>query len=470
MMNRQREILGAMILDPTLADHPDLQPKLFSSGFERLTFEAILELRQSGSTVDLAELARSEKLREIDGILSMLSTLLDGQHRLKKKVFDEKLTTMIRNQLALKFLNVTKKADAEILKKIDPKLEPVEKAARKYITELDKLVPQKPVGHETLELFLQRQFPERRTLIDPILGLDEITMLHGRPKIGKSLLSLQLAHSIMTGEDWLGFRVYPPVRPTLIIQSEVRPSIMQERIKKVFSNSKSLKKIIVPTIEEKILLDQKHGQNIVAQLIKDIDPSLIIVDPYAEFFTKTETALKESKPFFDFFKDQLKQHSFSLFFIHHDAKSTEDKLGGQKALGETAISGSTDGNWNIERIINADLSPVEFNRTARISFESRNWQSLKPIDIRLSDQLHFETITLQKSSVTEWDIVEEIESAGGQIAQSELIKKFSSVKMFYKAKSKAEKMGLIDSAKLSEIRGSPVMLMLKTDGTGNVGE
>ena len=82
-MNRQKEILGAMILDPTLADHPDLKPSLFSSGFERSVFEAIQEFRQNGSTVDLPELARCVKLRQIDGVASQLSGLLDGQPKIK---------------------------------------------------------------------------------------------------------------------------------------------------------------------------------------------------------------------------------------------------------------------------------------------------------------------------------------------------------------------------------------------------
>ena len=81
-MNRQKEILGAILKDEIegnqgLADNPLLTSKLFSSGFERLTFDAIQELRENGASVDLEELARSEKLREIDGIFSMLSSLLD---------------------------------------------------------------------------------------------------------------------------------------------------------------------------------------------------------------------------------------------------------------------------------------------------------------------------------------------------------------------------------------------------------
>jgi len=60
----------------------------------------------------------------------------------------------------------------------------------------------------------------------------------------------------------------------------------------------------------------------------------------------------------------------------------------------------------------------------------------------------------------EWDIIEEIENAGGQIEQKELIKKYRSTKMFYRARDKALDMELIDEIRL-ETKGNPRLLMLK---------
>ena len=217
-MNRQKEILGAILKDEIegnqgLADNPLLTSKLFSSGFERLTFDAIQELRENGASVDLEELARSEKLREIDGIFSMLSALLDGQHKLKKDVFDQKLTAMAKNQILLPLVNESKKAEHEILKRVDPSLDSFEKKLRKAVTELDKLGHKKEVHFESLDFFLSCDIPPRETLIDPILGRQEKTMIHAAPKFGKTALALQLACCGAEGRDWLGFKVKKKFTP-----------------------------------------------------------------------------------------------------------------------------------------------------------------------------------------------------------------------------------------------------------------
>jgi len=334
------------------------------------------------------------------------------------------------------------------------------------IKNLDSLADGKKPQVETLKEFLSRDLPKRQILIDPIFGLQEMTMIHGRPKIGKSLLTLQLSRCLITGEDWLGFKVYKLDRPILVIQVEISQNLMQERVKKIFGDVAATEKIIIPSQNRNIFFDQKDGRQYVLHLIEDFRPGLVILDPYSKFFTDEETALKNPRPFFDFWQEQIETQMLSLLFVHHDAKFQEGKLGGQKALGTTSINASTDGNWSIERIVDVKLDPLEFLRTARLSFESRNWQNIRPLDIRLDDNLMFGLTFLPKGSVDEWDIVEEIERAGGKIEQSKLIKKYSSLKMFYQAKKKALENDLIDEIQL-KTKGNPIILMLKKSDTEN---
>jgi hypothetical protein len=341
--------------------------------------------------------------------------------------------------------------------------------AKEYLREIESTSVKEKPKFLNLNEFINKDMPKRESLIEPILGRSEITMIHGRPKIGKSLLTLQIAKSLITGENWLGFEVNKLDKPILIIQVEIAALLMQKRVKQIFRDIPNIENIIIPEQSRNIFLDQKAGKGYVSSLIKDIEPGFVILDPYMKFFTTEEDAFKKCRPFFDFWFEQVEITGLSMMFVHHDAKFQEGKLGGQKALGSTEINASTDGNWSIERIQDAKLNPDEFLRTARLSFESRNWANLRPLDIRLEDDLSFNVVELPKGSCDKWDIVEEIKTAGGKVNQSKIIQKYSSVKMFYEALNQAIKDDLVDKVKLTESPGQPVMLFLK-GYTGKNGE
>jgi hypothetical protein len=387
-------------------------------------------------------------------------SLSEGVHRIPEENFIEHLRRLEQRNFADDFFRESEKQKKIFLKGIDPDFNPVLQIAEKIkqsSIDIEKKGPQA----ETLQEFLAHDLPKRETLINPLFGVQEMTMIHGRPKIGKSLATLQIARSLITGHKFLGFETYKQERPILIIQVEIALALMQERARKIFKDIAGSEKIIIPFQNRNIFLDQKSGREHVSHLIKDYKPVLVILDPYLKFFTDEETAFKNPKAFFDFWQEQIEVNTLSLLFVHHDAKFQEGKIGGQKALGATLINASTDNNWSIERILDTGLDPVEFLRTARLSFESRNWQNMKPLDIRLNDNLAFEVTTLPKGSVNEWDIIEDIEKAGGQVEQKEVENKYSSKRAFYQAKTKALEMELIDEIRLENVKGRPVMLMLK---------
>jgi len=177
--------------------------------------------------------------------------------------------------------------------------------------------------------------------------------------------------------------------------------------------------------------------------------------------------MKNPRAFFDFFREEIDKHNFALVFCHHDGKFQEGKIGGQRSLGSTFISSNADASWNMRRLLNSGLSIEEFDRTAALSFESRNWQPRRPLTIRRNDELSFDVVELKQNSVSKWDIVEMIRDAGGKVEQKEIIKRFTSAKMFDQAKAAALEAGLIDEVELGG-RGSPIALFLSD--TGNNGE
>ena len=56
-------------------------------------------------------------------------------------------------------------------------------------------------------------------IVDNLMKSNGLYCLVARPKVGKSLLALQLANSIATGTNFLGFRTSPS--PVLYISTEM---------------------------------------------------------------------------------------------------------------------------------------------------------------------------------------------------------------------------------------------------------
>lgn len=79
-------------------------------------------------------------------------------------------------------------------------------------------------------------YPIREWLVEGILRPDDVALLVGRQKSGKSLLALQLAVSLATGADFLGHRASKP-RKVLYLDFENKPPDLQDRLHKMFGDA-----------------------------------------------------------------------------------------------------------------------------------------------------------------------------------------------------------------------------------------
>jgi hypothetical protein len=432
------------------------KPDIFSSHDAKKIVAGLHKISKNGHVVDEFSISKEtgiplEKVREI----------IRGELLIRPDNIPGHIAEMKIAYLGEELFKEIKKQDSFLIKKGQVNV----KKIVKILSEIKGIQRKKsaPV-YETLEQFMKREFPERNTLIDPIFGEQEITMLHGPPKIGKSLLSLQIILHLATGKNLFDFTVAEFKKRILIMQSEISQSMMQLRCKKLFQRlpEKSKNKIIIPRLPKPYFFDLREGRDNLRALIEETQPGLVVVDPYGKFFSSEEQSLKDPRPFFDFWAEMVEKFGLSLFFVHHNAKFQEGKLGGQKALGSTAINASTDGNWNFERITDADLNTDEINKYARISFESRNWPDMRPIDLRLRDDLNFEKTVIQNKKIDEWGLLDLIKNEGGQVEFKKIREMFSTnLRALYRAKERGIKEGLFDEAKMTGIRGQPVYLTIK---------
>jgi hypothetical protein len=95
-------------------------------------------------------------------------------------------------------------------------------------------LPAEPGDLEPLSyLELQRAYPElRKPLIEGLLRRGETMNVIAPPKTGKSWLVMDLAYSVATGRDWLGFRI-PHAGPVLMLDNELHGETLAHRLPKV---------------------------------------------------------------------------------------------------------------------------------------------------------------------------------------------------------------------------------------------
>ena len=78
---------------------------------------------------------------------------------------------------------------------------------------------------------MRKNSTKKDFIVDNLMKSNGLYCLVARPKVGKSLLALQLANSIATGTNFLGFRTSPS--PVLYISTEMNFSQILDRIDKM---------------------------------------------------------------------------------------------------------------------------------------------------------------------------------------------------------------------------------------------
>lgn len=183
-------------------------------------------------------------------------------------------------------------------------------------------------------------------IIENIMKPKRIYCLNALPKIGKSMLALQLSDSITNNKQFLGMDVISS--PVLYITTEIDGQQLIER-KKTMNitlndkfkyidrheyNSFNLRDM---KIEFKTFSEDLNGKLVIIDMLKDIQFDFNYdINNYQDI----DKALKELRKLCD-------EYNFSILYIHHLNKRGN-------SLGSTALDGSVDGIMTLTKIKNYD--------------------------------------------------------------------------------------------------------------------
>lgn len=181
-------------------------------------------------------------------------------------------------------------------------------------------------------------------LVPGLLPRGESALLVAMPKVGKSLLGVDLAFSVATGESTFLGEVCQTGKVLLVSVDESRNSAGRKLMKRGFrtQDQDKIKVVTKFTIEQ---LDKLE------ETIEDFRPTLVIIDSLKRI-TKGLDIDENSAKFADnvySISELCNKYNASCLLIHHSKKNNES-TGVENSRGSTAITGALGNVWLLDRI------------------------------------------------------------------------------------------------------------------------
>jgi len=167
----------------------------------------------------------------------------------------------------------------------------------------------------SLKELSEKEFPPEEYLVDKLIIRNGINAISGKPKIGKSFLSLYLAICVASGKKFLGeFEVSQG--NVLIITKEDPPNLIKKRIK-ILSANFSLEVYFYTAPD--LFLDTDKYIEALTKFIKERGIKLIIIDSFRRIFRGEENSSQVIAEVHNRFK-KLQALDTTILFIHHHGK------------------------------------------------------------------------------------------------------------------------------------------------------
>jgi hypothetical protein len=337
----ERGLLGAALHDPAaLPAVLSVSPAEFHTDKNRHIREAIGSLVSAGSGVDLitleAEFRRRGRLEDVGGraYLAVLfeegtvATLAPDYARLVRRAAFRRRLAFGARALVVKALQNGEGPPAEaLLQELDQlraELAPLAASGESEPTRGG--LPFTRLGDLLLE-------PEEAVswLVEKRLPTGGLSLLAGKPKVGKSTLTRSLALAVVRGEPWLGLRTAPG--PVLYLALEEKRAEVRRHFEAMGAVEEDVRLFVAPSPQD--------GLPRLRAAAEQERPALIIVDPLLRFVRVRDAndyaaVTQALEPLMALARDT----GAHVLAVHHLGKL--DRAGGDGILGSTAFYAAVD--------------------------------------------------------------------------------------------------------------------------------
>ncbi len=186
---------------------------------------------------------------------------------------------------------------------------------------------------------------EEEWIIEPLLPARRLVALYSAPKVGKSLLLLELCVAVATGRDVLGVSLDRP-RRVLYVDFENDPKAdVRERLQAMQVGPADLERLHYLSFPSLASLDSDLGGRELMAAVAEYECEVVVIDTVSRSIAGEEN---ENDTWLNFYRHtglRMKQQGVALIRLDHSGK---DETKGQR--GGSAKSGDVDAVWRLSRI------------------------------------------------------------------------------------------------------------------------
>jgi hypothetical protein len=192
---------------------------------------------------------------------------------------------------------------------------------------------------------LWQQEQKEEWIVEPLLAARRLVALYSAPKVGKSLLMLEIAAAVANGKAMLGYQAPSRAYRTLYVDFENDPRAdVRERLESMGYGPDDLDNLVMLSFPTMNYLDTEAGSLELLAAIRYYGCEIVVVDTVSRAIGGEEN---ENDTWLKFYKHtglKLKQEGVALIRLDHAGK---DESKGQR--GGSAKSGDVDAVWRMSK-------------------------------------------------------------------------------------------------------------------------
>jgi len=175
---------------------------------------------------------------------------------------------------------------------------------------------------------IEREYPHTAPIVgdaqSEVIPDRGLTLLAAHPKVGKSLLALQLAVAVARGEPILDF----PTQPcrVLYVDAEVKPHSIKKRYLKmrVSKDGPEERDVIFHSVwGQPCAINTEPGRDLIEAAIYETRPQLVILDPFRRLFRGQERDMHDVQEFLAILAEWRRIYAIAILLNHHLRKPLE---------------------------------------------------------------------------------------------------------------------------------------------------
>ena len=232
------------------------------------------------------------------------------------------------------------------------------------------------------------KLPDVTWVVDGLLPVGALGLLLGRPKVGKSLLALDLLASVARGERFLGRATREGA--ALYVAAEDAPAVLRQRLRTRLGADRELPLTVIPALGRsgaQVRIDQAESLTLLARKIVELQARAVVLDPLRELHQRAENDATAMAELLRPMRMLARATGALVLLTHHRGK--RGTVPSMASRGSSAITGSVDVVLSLER-------PGEVEEEARgedgalvLRVEGRYGPRLR-IGVRLGPNLRWE--------------------------------------------------------------------------------